>query len=364
MKLLSRTTLVALLLAATVLQVLAGADYYALLGVSRNADIKEIKRAYRDLSKKYHPDKNPDNEEAHDKYVKIAEAYEVLSDDEKRRIYDQHGEEGLKQQQNQNNAGVFNPFESFFNFGRQQGQNKGADIVLPLEVSLEELYTGTMFAVEVNKRVICDRCRGTGAQNERDVETCSACGGRGVRDVRQQMAPGFVVQQQVQCTKCGGKGKIVKSKCNVCHGTKVRRGSSLLNVEVERGMSDGQEIVFERQADQSPDMTPGDVKFIIRQRPHPTFVREGDNLYIKIVLSVKEALLGFRREIKHLDDHVVVLERGQVTQPGFVQEIAGQGMPKHTYPSETGSLFVEYSVVLPASLTDEQKHVLQQVLNS
>ncbi|CAM6001200.1 unnamed protein product, partial [Sphagnum balticum] len=291
------------------------ADYYSLLGVTRSADLKDIKRAYRDLSKKYHPDKNPDNKEAHDKYVQIAHAYEVLSDDEKRRIYDQHGEEGLKQQ-TQQNSGSFNPFESFFNFGnRQQGQAKGPDTIIPLEVTLEELYVGSSFSVEVNKRVICDHCRGTGAQNENDVETCSLCGGRGVRDVKQQMAPGFVVQQQVQCSKCGGKGKIVKSKCNVCHGTKVRRGSSHLSVEVERGMIDGQEIVFERQSDQGPDITPGDIKFVIRQRPHAVFVREGDNLYTKQALSLKEALLGFKREITHLDGHQVVLERDQVTQP-------------------------------------------------
>jgi len=135
----------------------------------------------------------------------------------------------------------------------------------------------------------------------------------------------------------------------------VRRGSTQLSVEVERGMEDGKEIVFERQADQSPEVTPGDVKFVIKQQPHPIFTRSGDNLYMKHTLSLEEALLGFSIEVPHLDGHSVKLEHDKVTQPGFVLLVPNEGMPKHNYPSETGNLFVEFSVVFPVQISEQHK---------
>eukprot|EP00732_Lithocolla_globosa_P005254 Lithocolla_globosa_v1_NODE_5318_length_1261_cov_162.312604.p1 type:complete len:358 gc:universal NODE_5318_length_1261_cov_162.312604:1208-135(-) len=341
---------------------LAGVDYYQLLGVSKSATQKEIKKAYRELSRKFHPDKNPGNKEAEEKFVKMAEAYEVLSDEEKRRIYDQYGEEGLKQRQG---GGFSNPFDIFSHFSGgfggqgRRGQQKGPDINMEFSVTLEDLYLGSTSEVEVNKRVICDSCRGSGAASDDDVKTCSACGGKGSKVVKQQMG-GFFVKQEVQCDKCGGKGKTITKKCPTCSGKKVIRGSTQITVEVERGMPDGHVISFERGADQGPDITAGDLRFIVSTAPHPSFIRRGDNLYTTETLTLKEALVGFKKSIKHLDGHEVELVRTSVTQPGFVQEILEEGMPIHNYPSSKGKLFVEYRIVMPPSLTPEQIAAIQQ----
>nr|KAJ3421035.1 DnaJ- protein scj1 [Polyrhizophydium stewartii] len=226
---------------------------------------------------------------------------------------------------------------------------------MPLDITLEELFRGVEIEVEINKQIICPICRGSGAKSHEHVKTCHSCGGHGVKIMRQQLAPGFVQQVQVTCDVCGGRGKIVQSKCAACAGEKVKRGSSQMTVQVERGMGDGQSIVFEGEADQSPDQRAGDVKFTLRQRPHPVFTRKGDNLYMTQAITLKEALLGFEKKVAHLDGKDLPIARKTVTQPGFVQTIKGQGMPKFGFPSERGDLFVEYSVVFPTTLTAEQQ---------
>jgi len=198
----------------------AGKNYYQILGVSRDATSKEIGKAYRELSLKYHPDKNKGDPTAQEKFVEISQAYEVLSDDEKRRIYDQYGEEGL--QQGGGNS-FRNPFDIFANFGFGGGggggghshreQRKGPSVEIPLEVTLADLYNGRTISVAHKKQILCPKCRGSGAKNADDVQTCPVCGGSGTRVFTQQLGPGFITQTQKTCDKCGGKGKIVKSTC-------------------------------------------------------------------------------------------------------------------------------------------------------
>ncbi|KAI9335889.1 hypothetical protein BDR26DRAFT_516089 [Obelidium mucronatum] len=346
----------------------AGKDYYEVLGVNRSALKREIKKAYKQLSMKYHPDKNPNNKEAEQKFMELANAYEVLSDDEKRRIYDQYGEEGLSGN-NQNN--FHNPFDIFSQFGfgggggggRQQQERKGPEVTMQLQVSLEEIFNGEQIEVEVNKQIICPICRGSGAKNANDVQKCTSCGGHGVKIVKQQLAPGMWQQMQTHCDVCGGKGKIVKSKCTSCHGHKVKRGSHQITVTVERGMPDQHHIVFDSEGDEHPDITPGDIHFVVQTQPHPVFTREaGKNLRIKKEISLRDALLGFKFDIVHLDGKPITITReaGLTTQPGFVQVVSGQGMPTHMFPSERGDLFVEYSVRLPENLTTEQKKAIDK----
>eukprot|EP00842_Homolaphlyctis_polyrhiza_P006610 jgi/Hompol1/6950/HPOL_005131-RA len=354
-----RSTLfvILLLLAELCLLVAGKKDYYATLGVSNSASTKDIKKAYRTLSKKYHPDKNPGDKSAEAKFVEVSQAYEVLIDDEKRRIYDQYGEEGLKRSDQQ----FHNPFDIFSQFagggggGFGQRERRGPSVSMYVDVTLEELFVGTELEVEINKQIICPVCRGSGAKSSEHIKTCNTCGGSGVRIVRQQIAPGFVQQVQTSCDVCGGRGKIVQAKCPACSGHKVKRGSTQMTVQIERGMMDGQTIVFEGEADQSPDHRAGDLVFNIRTRPHPVFTRKGDNLYMSTVLTLRDALLGFKRTFKHLDGSDLVIERTAVTQPGFVQTVKGQGMPKHEFPSERGDLFVEYRVVLPLEFTSNQQ---------
>ncbi|ORX86263.1 heat shock protein DnaJ family protein [Anaeromyces robustus] len=338
----------------------ASKDYYDILGVDRSASKKQIRKAYKNLSKKYHPDKNPGDKKAEEKFIELAKAYEVLSDDEKRRIYDQYGEEGL----NHGDQHFNDPFDIFRQFGFGGGEprrqeRKGPEINIDLEVSLEDLYMGAYIDADVKKQVICPYCRGSGAASQDDVHICPSCKGTGKRMIRQMLGPGIYQQVQTVCDACGGKGKTIKRKCPHCKGEKVVSGGDTISITIEKGMSDGHRIVFEREGDQHPDVTPGDIIFTIRTIPHPLFTRKGNNLYVKIAITLADALLGFEKEIHHLDGHVVELKRTGITPPGFVQEIYDEGMPLHEFPSEQGKLYIEYVVAFPTELSEEQKEVIK-----
>lgn len=358
-----------LLVVALLPLVFGAADYYDVLGVSRDASESQIKKAYRKLSLKYHPDKDP-SEGAKTKFVELANAYEVLGDEEKRRIYDQYGEDGLKHNGQQNFHNPFDIFSAFGNFGRAQSgsqqmqQNKGPDVEIELEVTLKDLYLGRVIDVAHRKQTLCHKCRGTGAKKASDVTTCGGCKGSGMKVKVQQLGPGFVQQTQTVCDECGGKGKKVTSTCPHCGGKKVEVGEENLMVSVERGMVDGEKIVFSQQADESPDSTPGDLVFRLVTAPHKRFVRQGDNLHFSLTVSLLEALVGFSKKIKHLDGHTVDVVRTEVTKPGQVITIKEEGMPQHNFPSQAGDLLIEITVKFPATLTEEQKEGFKKLLSS
>eukprot|EP00128_Syssomonas_multiformis_P004653 Colp12_sorted_trinity150504_noHs@31815 len=361
--------LLALLVASYVVVAFAEKDYYEVLGVSRDASDAQIKKAYRQLAKKYHPDKNPDDHTAADIFKEVAEAYEVLGDEEKRRIYDQYGKEGLKEGGGGHGGfGNFaDMFDGFFNFGGQQGggrkqQKKGPDYNIQLQVTLEDLYLGKTVEVEVRKQVICSKCRGSGAKKSDDVQTCPDCQGRGIKVTVQQLAPGFVQQMQSTCNRCGGRGKIAKSVCPICQGKKVQQGQEELQVEIERGMADGHKITFPREADQGPEMTPGDVIVTLVTVPHPVFTRQGDDLHMRHTISLREALLGFRLTVPHLDKHEILIERKETTQPGYILTVPGEGMPHHNFASMKGNLYVTLDVKMPDSITPEQRAGFEKLL--
>eukprot|EP00823_Brevimastigomonas_motovehiculus_P005510 TRINITY_DN4074_c0_g1_i1.p1 TRINITY_DN4074_c0_g1~~TRINITY_DN4074_c0_g1_i1.p1 ORF type:complete len:369 (-),score=68.37 TRINITY_DN4074_c0_g1_i1:168-1274(-) len=349
--------------------VCAGANYYDILGVKRDATADQIKRAYRKLSLKWHPDKNVDNkEEANKKFVEIGNAYEVLSDAEKRRIYDTKGEEGLKQQPGQHSDpfDLFSHFGDFFGFGNARRQSpedkRGDDIKMDLFISLEDLYLGKTVEVLVKNQQLCPKCRGSGARSDEDVETCKSCQGKGVRIQMQQIAPGFVQQVQTRCTVCGGTGKIVKHKCPHCKGKKVVNGERILDVFVERGMADGATLDFEGQADEHPDHPAGNLVFKIVTIPHPNFTRKGDDLYYSMHISLLEALVGFKKTIRHLDGHEVVIQKKTITSPGEVLKVESEGMPLHNYSSKNGNLFVTFTIDFPRTLTEDQRSGFAKLL--
>jgi len=352
------------------LLVLCAEDYYKLLGLSRDADSRQIKKAYRTLSKKFHPDKNPNDETAQKKFVDIAEAYDVLIDDEMRKVYNQYGHEGVKQRQagGGHGGGGHNPFDLFNSFfgggGRfQQGQRKGQNMEVRIHLPLRNFYTGADHEFKVEKQAICEKCEGSGSEDgQRD--TCHKCGGQGMVIQKQMLAPGIFQQMQMQCDACGGKGSTVEHKCKVCGGARVVRAEEQYELVVEKGMPKGVRVTYENEADESPDFVAGDlVVHLMEEEPRlqtdeklrtdGTFFRRKDqHLFWREVLSLREAWMGdWTRNLTHMDGHIVPLsrKRGQVVQPGTVEVVEGEGMPvwRHEEGPEFGNLHVEYTVVLP-----------------
>jgi len=359
-----RSMLVALMLCSFILSILAK-DYYQILGVSRSASESEIKKAYRKLAAKYHPDKNPGDKNAAEMFQDISTAYEALSDGEKRRTYDQFGEEGLKQGAQQRGSNPFDLFSQMFGGGGGRARNelhKAKPMDVPLRVTLEDLYNGRELQVLQRKQILCPHCRGTGAENPDDVRTCPVCSGSGVEMKTQRLGPGFVQQFQQTCSRCGGKGRLTSSVCTHCHGSKVDRDEQFLTVVVERGMPDGFKISLHSEGDQRPDEEPGDIHFMVQTAHHSTFERHGLNLKMNMQISLKEALLGFERTVKHLDAHEVKIKRDRVTRPGLEISLPGEGMPNHNDPTQFGSLYVTFTVIFPEALTEKQKEGFAELL--
>ncbi|TLD19675.1 hypothetical protein PspLS_09540 [Pyricularia sp. CBS 133598] len=363
------------LLFSLVQVVFAAEDYYKILEIDRNADEKAIKIAYRRLSKRWHPDKNPGDSTAEGKFVEVSEAYEALIDKTTRRIYDQHGHEGLKQHQQGGGGGghhhdPFDLFSRFFGGGGHfnSGQRRGHNVEVKLSVSLRDFYNGRATEFQWERQHICEECDGSGSADG-VVNQCSECGGHGVRVQRHQIAPGMYQQVQMQCDACGGRGKSIKHKCKACGGARVVRKPTTVQINIQRGAPRDSQVIFENEADASPDYVAGDLVVTLTEKApsleedNPDHVdgvffrRKGDDLFWKEVISLREAWMGdWKRNITHLDGHVVEIgrKRGEVVQPGHVEMVQGEGMPKwhedidsvyHTV--EFGNLFVEYTVILP-----------------
>lgn len=353
---------------------LAAEDYYKLLSVPKDADSRQLKKAYRKLSKQFHPDKNPDDETAHQRFVEISEAYDVLSDDALRRVYDQYGHEGVKQHQQGGGGGgggfgrdPFDVFSQFFggggHFGR--GRRHGPDMEVRVHMPLRDFYVGAEHEFRVEKQVICEKCSGSGSEDG-ERETCGKCKGHGMVVQKHMLAPGIFQQVQMQCDACGGQGSTVKHACPACGGARVVRGEEAYDLHIEPGMRKGARVVYENEADESPDYEAGNlVVTVLEKEPVVSeddeafrndgafFRRKERNLFWREALSLREAWMGgWTRNLTHLDGHVVRLERkrGEVVQPGAVEVIEGEGMPVWNHEGdgpEFGSLHVEYVVVLP-----------------
>lgn len=348
-------------------------DPYKTLGVSRNAELNQIKRAYRRLSKKWHPYKKRNDKEAHEKFLEISEAWEILSDPEKREIYDTKGEEGLKRHnQGGDQSDGFDFFSQFFGGGgggrasnpKKNAKKKGPTTVTDMEVELEDIYIGRSIDFEINRQVLCPACKGNGARKESDIKECETCDGQGVRIVRRQLGPGIFQQMQMQCDACGGRGKTIAHKCPRCEGHQTVEEVNSLTLDIDRGSPDGHEELFEAEGDEAPGYSAGDVvlRIRIKKQTGGGFRRLGENLYWKEVLSLDEALLGFTIQIKHLDGHDLTVSRTEVTQPGFVEVIEGEGMPRHQALGY-GNLFIEFSVVLPLQVSGPFRAGLEKLFH-
>eukprot|EP01111_Echinosteliopsis_oligospora_P012607 TRINITY_DN433_c0_g1_i1.p1 TRINITY_DN433_c0_g1~~TRINITY_DN433_c0_g1_i1.p1 ORF type:complete len:441 (+),score=126.89 TRINITY_DN433_c0_g1_i1:96-1325(+) len=349
--------------------------FYDLLGVSRDANDNEIKKQYRKLAMQYHPDKNPGNPEAAEKFKDISRAYEVLSDEEKREVYNQYGEEGL----NGSGGGGFSSediFSQFFGggfFGGSRGggrgrpqQRRGEDIAHPLKVTLEELYKGKTTKLALQKNVVCVDCGGKGAKNPTSVKKCEGCRGQGIKVTLRQIAPGMVQQLQQTCPDCRGEGEIInaKDKCKKCEGHKTTQEKKVLEVYIDKGMKHGQKIVFAGEGDQAPDIIPGDIIVVLQQKEHAVFKRDGDDLLMEHTLTLQEALCGYEIYVNHLDDRVLRVrsQPGEVITPGEVKCITGEGMPGYKRPYEKGRLIIRFNVLFPKTLTPDAVKLLEKAL--
>lgn len=359
--------------------VLAASDYYVTLGLKKSdkPSDRDIKKAYRALSKKHHPDRNPGDDTAKDKFVQIAEAYEILIDKKKRATYDQYGEEGLKREAGGGHAhhDPFDVFSQFFGGGRGQQARRGQNLESAIEIELEQIYTGAAFNIQVDKQIVCDECSGSGSDPNHDLHTCDACNGQGLRIVRHQIAPGMFQQMQMQCDRCNGQGRMITHKCKKCHGAKVVRAKESYTVEVQPGFPRDKQVIFEGEAEETPDVETGDLIISIREQASNArgWRRRRSDLYRTEVIGLSEALLGgFTREIRRLDDSVLVIRRpeGVATQPNAVEVIEGEGMPEWDEElghaaSGRGKAFIEWVVVLPelgekSRLRQELKAVLDK----
>lgn len=332
---------------------------YKVLGVPSDAHRDQIKRAYRKLSLKWHPDKHPQNEEATQKFLEISESWEILSDPETREIFDTQGEEGLKRhKEGGNQPDEFDIFRQFFGGGgggsrsQKAAKRKSQTMMTAIEVELEDVYVGKSIDFEINRQILCPVCKGNGARKPSDIVECGSCQGQGIKIVRHQLGPGIFQQMQMQCDVCGGRGKKIAHKCPHCHGHRTVEEVNSLTLDIDRGSPDGHEELFEGEGDEGPGISAGDVilKIQIRKQSGGGFRRLDENLYWKEVLSLDEALLGFTRKITHLDGHDLTISRKAVTQPGFVEVIEGEGMPRHQALGY-GNLFIEFSVVLPLEVS-------------
>lgn len=340
-----------------------GADYYKTLGVSRKATASEIKKAYRKLSLKYHPDKNP-APDASDKFAAISIAYDTLSDAEKRKLYDRGGEEAVQQaEQRGNQPQAHDPFSMFeaFGFGgfgggrRSQEDPKTEDVQIPLRVTLKQLYKGEILEAAYSRQVMCVDASSCLKNNQH-------CQGLGVKLEVHQIGPGFVQQVQVRDSSCVSRGKSWRPNCKACPNGMTETEEILLTVDLKAGMKNGDKVSFEQVADEAVGHTPGDLHFVVKELPHPSYLRKGIELHTTIHISLLDSLVGFRYEIDHVAGHMVTVEKKGVSTCSEVVRVVGQGMPRKDGRG-FGDLFVTLEIDFPKSFSEKQKEDLRAALS-
>ena len=350
-------------------------DYYEVLGLEKGASEDEIKRAYRKLAKKYHPDMNPGDKDAEAKFKEVGEAYEVLSDADKKARYDQFGFAGVDPNFNPNagygggygfSGGGFD-FGSIFNDffgGGGGGQNyknapqRGDNIVAQTEITFEEAAFGCEREVTVGRVEPCSECRGTGAAAGSQPETCPDCHGTGQVRVTQSFM-GMQMQSQSTCTRCGGRGKIIKNPCSVCRGKGKVRRNKRIKVTIPAGIDDGQSVRVRNEGNAGTNGGPaGDLLVAVTVRPHAIFTRDGANVHCEIPITFPQAALGSEIEVPTLDGKVRY-NVPEGTQTGTTFRLKGKGIP-YVGSKTRGDQYVTVVIETPTKLSSEQKDLLRR----
>lgn len=350
-------------------------DYYEVLGVDKSADADTIKKAYRKLAKKYHPDINPDDKSAEEKFKEVNEAYEVLSDSEKKKLYDQYGHDGLDPNFGAGGFGggfggfggmdfdMGDIFSSFFGGGgsgssRRRGPSRGSDIGARIMVSFEEAAFGCKKDVSYTRVDKCPDCNGSGAKNGSKPETCSQCGGSGQVRIQQRTPLGYI-QTTRTCDKCQGKGTVIKDPCTKCGGTGTHRKSKKVEVTIPAGIDNMQRVALRGQGNVGQNGGPaGDLIVEVGIRPHPIFKRDGYNIYCEVPVSFAEATLGADIKVPTLEgDYSHKLSEG--TQTGTTVTLRGKGI-QYLNSKSKGDLIFTVVVEIPKNLSETQKKLLRE----
>jgi molecular chaperone DnaJ len=349
-------------------------DYYEILGVEKTADAEDIKRAYRRMAMKYHPDRNPGDAEAEAKFKESAEAYEVLSDADKRKVYDQYGHEGLRgggaaghDFSRMDVTDIFSMFNDIFGGGggggrgRRGGQARGYDLETEVAISLEEVFKGCERDIEFTRMDVCDGCTGSGAKPGSKPVKCTTCGGQGRV---QQSGLGGMFRMVVACPQCGGRGQIVKEFCESCRGKGRTPRKRKLTVKIPKGINDGQAMAVSGEGEPPPqEVSPGgqgargDLHVVVRVKRHSLYRREGDHLILEMPISFTQAALGAEIDVPTLDgNRALTIPRG--TQHGQAFRLDGMGLP-NLRSGRHGDMGVVVSIEVPRKLTAKQEQLLR-----
>lgn len=356
-------------------------DYYEILGISKGASKDEIKKAYRKQALKYHPDKNPGDKDAEEKFKEAAEAYEVLSNDDKRARYDQFGHAGM------NGGGfgggfgggmtmedIFSSFGDIFGdafggaFGSRRGGtrsrsvNKGTNLRLKVKLTLEEFAHGAEKKVKVSKYVTCSTCHGSGAASDSDVTTCSACKGTG-HTTRVMNTILGQMQTTSPCNVCGGEGKVITKKCPKCYGEGIVKEEEVIPLSIPAGLSPGMQLAVTGKGNAARrGGINGDLIVVIDEEPHDHLIREGNDLIYNLFISIPDAILGANAEVPTIDGKVrIKIDPG--TQAGKILRLRGKGLPDVNGYGK-GDLLVNVNVWIPKNLTREEQKVVEQFRSS
>ena len=358
-------------------------DYYEVLGLTKTASEDDIKKAYRKIAIKYHPDRNPGDKEAEEKFKEAAEAYNVLHDPQKRQQYDQFGFagpmggaggfDGFGAQMNMDD--IFSMFGDIFGghgfsgfggarAGRPQ-QHRGSDLRLKVRLTLQEVNTGVTKKFKVRKDITCSHCHGTGAEDGSGRETCPTCHGSGVITHTTQSIFGMMQTQGV-CPTCHGEGQVIKNKCHQCGGTGVTKGEEVVEINIPAGVAEGMVVNVPGKGNTGHHGGPaGDIQVYIEEENNDTFVRDGNDLIYNLLLDFPTAALGGEVDIPTIDGRTLKVKIDSGTQPGKTMRLRGKGLPAvRGYGNGNGDLVVNISVYVPKTLSHDEKKAIEAFKDS
>lgn len=340
-----------------------GIHYYQLLEVPQDASTEDIKQSYRSLVLKYHPDRGGDPE----KFKEIKEAYEILVNPEKRKIYDKYGEDGVNIVESEYPNDFDDDFD-LYNESNHVKENKPIrteDISQVLPVTLEELYNGTEKSFTISRIRKCKACNGHGTKNPGNIRRCSKCNGTGKIKKGKFVNKNVVEEVDSICTECNGEGRIIKKqdKCKECNGKKYMRVKEVMKVTIKPGNKDGDKIILKGCSDEKPNTIPGDLIFELKERDHPIFKRQGDDLLIVKKIPLADALTGVNFEIPFLNNKNKFIQSkpDDILSFGTVRKVENLGMPDGL--GGYGKLYIKFNIEMPKILTNEQKRELNDILN-